>query len=58
MVKRYKRPVIRSINPGDVMYNIMTIANAAILVYLKIVKSVNPVFSSQGKKKQFFFLSV
>ena len=37
VVKRYKLPVIRSINPGDVMDNIMSIANTAILVYLKIV---------------------
>ena len=38
------------------MYNMMTIVNTAVMIYRKVVKSVDPEFSSQ--EKHFLFIVV
>ena len=38
------------------MYNMITIVNTAVLVYLKVVKRVNPKSSHHKGKNIFFFL--
>lgn len=44
-IKRYKRPVIKTVSHGLIMYSMGTIAN------LKVARKVNlRKFSSQGKK--------
>ena len=40
MVKRYKIPFIRKINPRDVIYNIINMINTALL-HVKVVKRLN-----------------
>ena len=52
VVKRYKLPVLST---GDVRYNMMTIVNTANMLHMKVVKRVNPEFTSQ--EKIFLFLS-
>ena len=57
MVKMYKLPVMRSITKV-IRYNLMTIVDTCYMVYAKLVKEINPEFSSQEEKKHvFFFLS-
>ena len=53
VVKMYKLPVMRSITKV-IRYNLMTIVDTCYMVYTKVVKEINPEFSSQGKKTWFF----
>ena len=54
--QRYKLPVIRKVSTSDVKYNMMTTVHSS-MVYLKVIKRVNPKeLSSQGKT--FFFLGI
>ena len=53
VVKMYKLPVMRSITKV-IRYNLMTIVDTCYMVYTKVVKEINPEFSSQGKKTCFF----
>ena len=45
-----------SLSTGDVRYNMMTIVNTANMLHMKVVKRVNPKFTSQEKIFLFLFL--
>lgn len=58
VVQRYKILVVRSISPGDVMYNIMARANVAMLPYLKIFERGDPKGSHHRGKTISFSISM
>ena len=50
VIKKYKLPFIRLVNPGDVTYNMVTIVNNCI-VYLKVANGIDLKSSHHQKKK-------
>ena len=56
-VKRYKLPVIRYISTRDEMYHMKNIINTCML-YMKVVKIVNPESSHHNKKISFYFFKL